>query len=201
MEKRHFSLVVVGSSAGGLKALQKVLCGLPRNFPLPTVVVQHLLPASRTLLPDLLARHCELNVKEAEDKESLKPGTIYIAPASYHLFVERGLTLALSQDEKVSFARPSIDVLFESASEAVGAGLIGIVLTGANADGARGAKKAKERGAEIIVQAPETAEVPAMPEAVIRLAQPQQVVPLDNISTLLLRMTKEIVPDSTSSHP
>jgi len=187
--KRKFELIVIGCSMGGMHALQVIFEALPQEFCVPIAVVQHRYKTSNEGLPAFLRRHSKLDVVDTTDKEWIKPGTVYLAPANYHLLVERG-ELSLSVDEKVEYSRPSVDVLFESAAEAYGAGVVGIVLTGANADGARGAKRIKERGGMVIVQDPATAEAPAMPQAAIELARVDRILPLQRIGPFLVELCR-----------
>lgn len=177
--------VVIGVSAGGLDALRTVIASLRPDFPLPVVVVQHLSPDSDSFLPVYLDTLAALTVKEAEDKELLTRQTVYIAPPDYHLLVEPDHRLSLSQEPKVNFSRPAVDVLFETAAEAYGPGLVGIVLTGANHDGAKGLARIKRLGGLTIVQSPETAFASAMPLAAIDAAKPDHVLPLDSIGPFL----------------
>lgn len=186
--ERCFRAVVIGVSAGGLDALTVLLPGLPEEFPLPVVVVQHLLPGSGGYLVESLDQKCALAVKEAEEKEALRPGCIYIAPPDYHLLVEWDETLSLSIDEKVHCSRPSIDVLFESAAYAWSSGVIGVILTGASADGAKGLALIKERGGMTIVQDPATAEQPIMPRAAIEATQVDYVLGLEEIGEKLIQL-------------
>lgn len=160
------SVVVIGCSLGGLNALQLILRGLPRGFATPIVLVQHRGKHSDDALSRLLGAHSALTVREPLDKERIEAGHVYVAPADYHLLVERG-TLALSTEAPVNYARPSIDVLFESAAESYSAGVIGVVLTGANHDGAAGAARIQARGGRLLVQDPDGAEARAMPLAAI----------------------------------
>lgn len=159
--------VVIGASAGGVQALSQILPALPGNFPLPILVVVHVPPRRDNALVQLLAAKCALHVKEAEDKEMISGGTIYFAPANYHLLVESGGTIALSSEEPVNHSRPAIDLLFETAADAYGPDLTGIVLTGANQDGADGLKAVGAAGGIAIAQDPATAEVATMPQAAI----------------------------------
>lgn len=175
----------MGASAGGMRAIATVLAALPDTFPLPIAIVQHLDPQADGYLPELLARRSRLAVKEAEDKEDLRPGTAYLAPPGYHLLVEPDHSLSLSVEEKVNWSRPAIDPLFESAAQAFGSALIGVVLTGANADGARGLAAVRARGGRTVVQDPETAEAPAMPRAALEAARAHHVVALEGIAPLL----------------
>ena len=159
--------VVIGASAGALEALLLILPALPADFPLPVLVVVHLPPDRDSLLPQLLSERCALRILEAEDKQPLEAGTAYFAPPDYHLLVEKGGWLALSSDEAVLFSRPSIDVLFESAADAYGAALVGIILSGANHDGAQGLRAVCQAGGLTLVQDPTTALSPVMPRAAL----------------------------------
>ena len=181
---KRYELIVIGCSMGGMHALQIIFNALPKEFPMPIAVVQHRYRTSNEGLPAFLRRHTALQVVDTTDKEWIKPGTVYLAPANYHLYVERG-ELSLSVDEAVAYSRPSIDVLFESAADAYGSALIGVVLTGANADGALGAARIKKRGGFVIVQDPATAESPAMPRAAIDAARVDRILPLERIGPFL----------------
>lgn len=177
--------IVIGGSAGALEALAVILPALPADFPLPVLLVIHIPPNKPSYLVEVLGRSTQLSVKEAEDKEPLCAGTLYVAPPSYHLLVERQRILSLSVDEPIHFSRPSIDVLFESAAEAYGAALLGLLLTGANADGARGIARIKEAGGVTMVQAPQTSSSPEMPEAALRLTRVDHVLPPLELGVLL----------------
>lgn len=185
MTESRREAVVLGASAGGMEALFNLLSSLPAHWPLSLSVVLHLHPEQDDALIDHYARHCPLAVKEAEDKEAILPGRVYFAPPDYHLLVERDRTFSLSRDEKVQHARPSIDVLFESAAEAYGAGLAGVILSGANADGARGLARVKELGGLTLVQDPSEAQHATMPLAAIAAATPHAVLGLERIGLLL----------------
>jgi|SRR5690349_10554699 len=187
--KKQYELVVIGCSMGGMHALQIIFGALPKDFPVPIAVVQHRYKTSNEGLPAFLRRHAKLDVVDTTDKEWIKPGTVYLAPANYHLLVERG-ELSLSVDEAVAYSRPSIDVLFESAAIAYSSGVIGVVLTGANADGARGAARIKERGGFVVVQDPATAESPAMPQAAIDATRVDRILPLDRIGPFLVELCR-----------
>jgi two-component system chemotaxis response regulator CheB len=179
-------VVVMGASMGGIEALGQVL---PRLTGAPSVVVVlHLASQRPSLVPDLLAAHCALPVKEAEDKEPLAPGTIYFAPPDHHLLIERTLCLALSGDGPVHHSRPSIDVLFESAAEALGPRLAAVLLTGANADGAAGLAVIAATGGTVVVQDPGTARAAEMPRAGLALCPGAHVLPLDAIAPFLNRL-------------
>jgi two-component system chemotaxis response regulator CheB len=190
---RPYELVAIGCSMGGMYALEKIFSVLPAAFPLPLVVVQHRYRTSDESLPAFFRRHSKLNVVDALDKQWISAGSVYLAPADYHLLVERNGErgeLSLSVDERVEYSRPSIDVLFESAADAYGAGVIAVVLTGANADGARGAKRIKQRGGFVIAQDPATAEARAMPEAAIAAARVDRILPLDRIGPFLVELCR-----------
>jgi two-component system chemotaxis response regulator CheB len=181
MSRNFAQAVVIGASAGALDALSSILPELPSNYPLPVMVVVHIPAHKESLLPSLLAAKCEMKVHEAEDKEPLAPGTIYVAPPDYHLLVEKDGSLSLSNDEEIMFSRPSIDALFESAADAFGDGLIGILLTGANDDGATGLKTIVEAGGTALIQEPSEAASPTMPLAAIKACPHAQVMGLTQI--------------------
>lgn len=180
--------VVIGSSAGGLDALNVVLATLPASFAWPVIIAQHAGPQAPSSLAELLGARIALRVKEAEEKEAIQFGWVYLAPPNYHLLVERDFTFSLAASDRVNFARPSVDVLFESAAEAYRSRLIGIILTGANSDGSRGLKRVKELGGMTIVQDPLTAYAAAMPLAAIREAEPAYVLPLQEVGPRLVAM-------------
>jgi two-component system chemotaxis response regulator CheB len=188
MEKGRYQLIVIGGSAGATTALMKLLPIFPVDYPLPIAVVQHLHPLQDSYFVERFDRSCDLTVKEAGDKEKLLPGHVYFAPVNYHLLIEPDKTFALSIDERVNYARPSIDVLFESAAEAYGPGLIGVVLTGANQDGAQGLRAIKDRGGLAIVQDPDTAESPYMPRAALEATLVDFILPLPDIGRLLVEI-------------
>jgi two-component system chemotaxis response regulator CheB len=176
-----YELVAVGCSWGGLAALGRLLDHLPDEVDLPIVVAQHRGPDSlRGALEAILQRGRGRPVVEVDDKDAIAPGRIYLAPPDYHLLVEPG-SFALSVDERVRHARPSIDVLFESAADAYGERVIGVVLTGANADGAAGLARIAERAGAAIVQDPETAEAREMPAAALGAVPAATVLALEAI--------------------
>jgi two-component system chemotaxis response regulator CheB len=163
----RYRAVVVGGSAGGLKALVDILSEIPAHFGLPVLVVQHLHASDGGALARHLARETSLPVVEPCDKERIEPGCVYVAPADYHMLVERSGTIALSVEERVNWSRPSIDVLFESAASAWGRSVIAIILSGANSDGAKGAQAVKAAGGLVIAQDADEAQHPFMPRAAI----------------------------------
>jgi two-component system chemotaxis response regulator CheB len=182
-------IIVVGASAGGLRALEVVLGALPTGFPVPIVAVQHRARESTDVFAEVLSRGTPLPVREVEDEDPLRAPGVYVAPPDYHVLVEPG-RLALSVDDPVSFSRPSIDVLFESAADAYGAGVLAVLLTGANADGANGMARVKAVGGIAIVQDPHTAESPEMPSAAIALAAVDRVVPLNDTAGEIIRIVR-----------
>jgi two-component system, chemotaxis family, protein-glutamate methylesterase/glutaminase len=180
-----YDVVVIGASWGGLKALEQLCAALPDDFPVPIVVAQHRdIDAEDQLLAKLLGRHTALRVIDADDKAPLRPGTVLLSPPGYHLLVSDGC-VELSVDEPVQFARPSIDVLFDSAADTYGAGVLGILLTGANADGADGLAEIARRGGRTVVQDPDTAERPEMPRAALARLRPDHVLSLEGVARLL----------------
>ena len=182
-----YELVVIGTSWGGLHALRRVLGGLPAKFDVPVVVVQHRHRDSDHLLVSLLQDHTALKVNEVEDKTELVAGGVYVAPAEYHVLVEDG-HLALSTEEPVRYSRPSIDVTFESAADSYGSRTIGVVMTGANDDGARGLRRIADRGGAAIVQDPSTAESAIMPAAALKLVPEAKVATIEQIGGIIAKL-------------
>jgi two-component system, chemotaxis family, protein-glutamate methylesterase/glutaminase len=187
-----YRAAVIGASAGGWNALKTILGVLPEDFPLAIMVVMHRHPHSDDYLEKSLDNDCAVRVKQADEKESIISGTVYFAPPNYHLLIEDIHTLSLSVAGPVNYSRPSIDVLFESAAYVYGDTLAGLILTGANNDGAGGLKKIKDMGGLVLVQDPETAEASAMPRAAIAATDPDFVLPLGEIGAFL----KDLVRDS-----
>ena len=182
-----FEMVVIGASLGGLKTLKVLLSGLPARFPSPVAIVQHRSTESDELLPRLLQESCALPVSEPEDKEEAVPSHVYVAPADYHLLVEKG-RFALSTEAPVNYSRPSVDVLFETAADSYGMAVVGVILTGANADGASGVRRVKRRGGLVVVQRPEDAESEVMPAAAIAAVHVDRVLPLMEIAPFLVKL-------------
>ncbi len=185
---RPIQAVVIAASAGGFQALMAILTGLPASFPLPIAVVLHLPDHHDSRLAELFGYRLALQSREARDKEFLQPGTVYFAPPAYHLSIEADHSFSLSCEERVCYARPSIDVLMLSAADAYGRHLAAILLTGANYDGAEGIAGAKLADGLAIVQDPATAEVSTMPEAAIRRLKPDLILSLAEIHSLLLKL-------------
>ncbi|MBA2525163.1 MAG: chemotaxis protein CheB [Pyrinomonadaceae bacterium] len=183
-----FEIVVVGASTGGLRALQVLLSGLPEEFPLPMVIVQHRGKDLETGLCEFLTRSSRLPVTEPEDKETVSPGHAYLAPRDYHLLIESG-SFALSTESPVGFARPSIDVLFESAANEYKERAIGMILTGANHDGARGLAAIKAQGGLTLVEDPVTAACREMPDAAINLTKVDWILPLQEMAAELHKLS------------
>jgi two-component system chemotaxis response regulator CheB len=188
--KKPYCVVGIGTSWGGLAALTKLLGDLPENFSLPLVVVQHRSKDSDRLLTDLLQGATKLRVCEAEDKDPLTPGTVHVAPADYHVLIDSGY-LSLSIEEPVRFSRPSIDVMFSSAADTYGARAIGVLLTGANEDGARGLAQLAKRGGRALVQDPRSAEIPIMPLAAVRMVPTAEVLALEGLAPRLVKLSLE----------
>ncbi len=190
-------LIVIGCSLGGMQALQTIFSALTTEFCVAIAIVQHRHKKSNESLPSFFRRNSKLRVVDVEDRQPIKQGYVYLAPADYHLYVEKGV-FSLSVDAAVGFSRPSIDVLFESAADAYGDRVLGVVLTGANADGARGLQRIKARGGMVIVQDPKTAEAPAMPQAAIDAVRVDRILPLDSIGPFLVEVCRD-APSITAS--
>jgi two-component system chemotaxis response regulator CheB len=182
--------VVVGASAGGVEALLKIFRTLPRGYRLPILTVLHVPDQRRSHLAEVFAQNLKIPVKEADDKETIAPGTLYFAGPGYHLSVESDFSLSLSQEERVFHSRPSIDVLFESAADAFGERLAGVLLTGANNDGARGMARISEYGGLTVVQDPAQALARTMPDAALALHTPDFLLPLPDIGSLLVELER-----------
>lgn len=180
--------IVVGASAGGVSALLTVFAALPADYAIALLCVLHLPEDRHSQLAEVFSRRLQRPVQEARDKESVVPGMIYVAGPGYHLSVERDRSLSLSQEDRVHFSRPSIDILFESAADAYGDGLVGVLLTGANEDGARGLARIKEHGGTTLIQDPHEAQVAVMPEAALALHRPDHILPLNGIGQLLAKL-------------
>lgn len=180
-----YRIIVIGTSLGGLQAMETLLSGLTDQFPIPIAVVQHRQKDFHETMQELLSGHCDLTVTEAADKQAIEAGHVYLAPPDYHLLVDDD-HFSLSIDPPVSYSRPSIDVLFSSAADVYGPGVIGVLLTGANFDGARGLARVKLRGGVTVVHDPATAAAPEMPLAAIKTGQVDKILPLDDIAPFLV---------------
>jgi two-component system, chemotaxis family, protein-glutamate methylesterase/glutaminase len=185
MTREDLDAIVVGGSAGSLEALSHIFPALPKDFPVPILVVVHMPPDKRSMLPEVLQNKCAIAVREARDKEPIQAGTAYFAPPDYHLLVESDGYLSLSYDEPQLFSRPSIDVLFESAADVYGARLLGIILSGANSDGAAGLRQVVAEGGMALVQSPESAHADAMPLAALAMCSGARSLDMDQIAQCL----------------
>lgn len=190
------SLLLIGTSAGGIEALKHIINKLPNPFPIPIIVVQHLSSKFESYLPLILENISGIPCKEVEDKDRLMENTIYVAPPNYHVLVEKNFTLSLSTEKRVSYARPSIDVTFETAADAYKNELVGILLTGANSDGAKGMEMIHTYGGLTVIQDPETAYAKEMPLSALRLFQPDYCLDIREIRQLILEITEREVDTS-----
>ncbi|MBU1564729.1 MAG: chemotaxis protein CheB [Proteobacteria bacterium] len=195
MDNRTYKAIAIGGSAGSMDVLLRLFACLPKKFSLPIIVVCHLHPCDEGGLIEVFTRHAPLIVKEVADKELIQAGHIYFPPANYHLLVERDRTFALSIDAKVNYSRPSIDVFFESAAAVWGDELIGIILTGANKDGAAGIQVIKKHGGLTIAQDPREAAYPAMVQAAIDTGDVDQILCTEEICKFL-----QMLPVSCTGH-
>jgi two-component system chemotaxis response regulator CheB len=182
--------IVIGASAGGIVALLEIFPHLPADFHIPIIFVLHLPASVPSLLADVFEKKIKLKIKEADEKEPIFPGTIYYAPAGYHLLIEADKTFSLSTEDPVCFSRPSIDVLFESAASSYKNKLVGILLTGANTDGSLGLKRIKELGGLTIIQDPNEAAISLMPESARPYVRPENILTLKKITSFLLDIDK-----------
>jgi len=183
-----YSIVAMGTSWGGLSAMSKLLGSLPEGFAILIVLVQHRSKDCDRLLVQLLQDATDLKVCEIEDKDVMRAGTVHVAPADYHVLVESGY-LSLTLEEPIRFSRPSIDVMFTSAADAYGPATIGVILTGANEDGARGLADIAKRGGCALIQDPKTAEIKMMPEAALKAAPTAEVFSLDDLAPRLIELS------------
>jgi two-component system chemotaxis response regulator CheB len=177
--------VAIGASAGAVQALMRILPALPAGYGLPVLIVVHVPPDRGNALVPLFQTKCRIEVKEAEDKEPARAGVVYFAPSDYHLLVEADGSLSLSSDELVNHSRPSIDVLFESCADAYGPSLAGVILTGANHDGARGLRAVAEAGGVVLVEQPGGAHAPTMPAAALAACPSAKEKTLEAIASYL----------------
>ena len=186
-----YEAIVIGVSSGGMNAMKLIFFLLPKGFNTPIIIVQHIGAHSDNQLIKLLNDKSNLSIKEADEKEKIVPGKVYLAPPNYHLMIERDKTFSLTVDERVNFARPSIDVLFESAAGAYKNKLIGVILTGSSSDGTAGLKKIKEYGGLTIAQDPKTAESAYMPASAIAAIKPDYILSLEDIIKLLIKIDNQ----------
>lgn len=193
---KRFQAVAIGCSAGGIKALHEILPLLPADFALPVIVVCHSGPSARDLLSAVISRGCPLPVAEAEERSPALPGRVHVAPPDYHLLVEDDGTFSLSVDKRVNNVRPAIDILLETASDTWGEGLLAVLLTGANDDGAAGMAAVRRAGGTCIVQDPEGATAETMPRAAIARGGADWIAPLDRIAFLITSLCGVSAPAS-----
>lgn len=186
-----YKAIVIGSSTGGFYALKRIITALPEGFALPILIVQHISSNSDNFMAKYLDNLSHVTVKEADEKEKILPSTVYIAPPNYHMLMEEDFTISLSTEQKRNYARPSVDVLFETAALAFGDQVIGVVLTGANNDGAKGLLAIKDAGGLTMVQNPDESEAYLMPRSAIEVAAPHFVLSLDEITNKLVELDKE----------
>jgi two-component system, chemotaxis family, protein-glutamate methylesterase/glutaminase len=180
--------IVVGASAGGIEAMMQIFSPLPLNYPLPIISVIHMPDNHDSHLAEVFQQWTRIKVQDAEDKATIQQGRLYFAPAGYHLLVEQDATFSLSCEMPVNYSRPSIDLMMQTAAQAYGSGLLGILLTGANLDGALGMQSIKQHGGVTIVQAPLEAKSGTMPKEAIKLQTPDLIQGLTEIKNMLLRL-------------
>ncbi|SNS70158.1 CheB methylesterase [Belliella buryatensis] len=189
---KSFRIILIGSSAGGLQAIMQILPELSKEYPIPIILVQHRAKEPKDLLEEVLQHKTKLKVKQADEKEKILPGHIYVAPPDYHLLIEQNETFSLSSDEPVQYSRPSIDVLFESAASVYGASLLAIILTGANQDGTQGLKAIKSKNGYTISQNPKEATFQLMPESAIASNTIDKVLNLNEIKQFLINLSNHV---------
>ncbi len=184
----RYKAIVIGTSAGGIEASIQVLGKLPVQLAVPVILVQHLHKDQDASLIQFYNDRIALRIETAKEKEQVQPGRVYVAPPDYHLLIERDETFSLSVDEKVNYSRPSIDVLFESAADVYGADLIGVLMTGANHDGALGLQRIKEYGGKTLVEDPATARFSEMPKSALACTEVDYVLPLNELGDVLFTL-------------
>ncbi len=189
--EKSYKIVTIGVSAGGMAALTEILSALPESFSMSIVIVQHKKEGQDDFLTTYLSQKCSLKITEAKEKHPILPGTVYIAPSGYHLLIERDFTFSLSIDPPVHFSRPSIDVLFESAADAYGNNLIGVILTGASSDGSLGLKRIRQKNGLALIQDPKSAEVNVMPLSALDISGADHVQALEEIGPFLVKIDSE----------
>jgi two-component system chemotaxis response regulator CheB len=199
MDVARITAVVIGGSAGSFSALKQLLPALPTNLLIPVLIVIHQPPDRRSVLVEIFGHYRHLRVKEAEDKEPLEGGTVYFAPPGYHFLVESDRSVALATDAPVHHSRPSIDVLFESAAGIFRSGLLGVVLSGANEDGAAGLSAVARCGGYPVVQRPDTADHPEMPAAALAAVPGATLVTLESLESLFAGLPHRSGPDAGST--
>jgi two-component system chemotaxis response regulator CheB len=189
-EKGRYELLIIGGSAGSLNVALSIIPTLTKQMNVSVIIIFHRKNTEDTGLLEMMAHRTSYTVREAGDKDELIPGVIYLAPPDYHVLVERDKTITLDDSEKVNYSRPSIDVTMQSAADVYGERLMCVLLSGANADGAKGMVDAKKQGACIVVQDPETAEVPFMPQSALHLLKADVLLNKDDLSSLVNELTR-----------
>ncbi|UOE42021.1 chemotaxis protein CheB [Chryseobacterium suipulveris] len=188
--KKNCEALIIGGSAGSLDVLLKTLPKLHSVLSFPIILVLHRKPGQDSLLTELLKSRTKLQVKEAEEKEKILPSTIYIAPPNYHLLIEKDRTFSLDASEKVNFSRPAIDVTLENAADVYGENLVALLLSGSNTDGTVGLKTVKEHGGTILVQHPESATSPFMPENAARNSEPDAILQIEEMPNYINQLSE-----------
>ena len=188
VESRKCSALIIGGSAGSLDVLLEIFPDLSSDINFPIILVTHRKTGNDSLLSDLLKNRTKLTVNEAEEKEIILPGNVYIAPADYHLLIEENHTISLDYSEKVNYSRPSIDVTFQSAAEIFKDELVCILLSGSNADGVAGLKIANSFGGLVVVQNPNTAIMPYMPQQAVNEVKPVVVLDAFNMAEFINKL-------------
>ncbi|HMJ68632.1 MAG TPA: chemotaxis protein CheB [Cyclobacteriaceae bacterium] len=177
--------IVIGGSAGSLSMVLRIVPLLRKNMNVSVLIVMHRMPSAEdNVLQEVLESRTSFEVREVEDKDLLKPGTIYVAPPDYHVLVEKDRTLTLDYSEKVNFSRPSIDVTFESAAEVCGTSLVCVLLSGANADGVTGLVKVKEKGGRVVIQDPASADFAFMPQKALEQVTADLLITENNVEMI-----------------
>lgn len=192
MEKedlKGIEIILIGGSAGSLEVIFKLVSALGDHCSIPVVLIIHRLKTSDGGLSKILSQKTKLSVREPFDKEVIRPGTIYLAPPDYHLLIETDRTFSLDFSEKVNFSRPSIDPTFETAAECFKATAVAILLSGASADGVEGLKAIKKAGGTVVIQDPDSAQTPYMPEQALEVLRPDHILSGDQIAELVSRIS------------
>ncbi len=185
-----YKAVVIGASAGGFELLTELLGKLPATFPLPVLIVVHTASCGGSLAK-ALSKSSQLPVLEGVDKETIKPGSVIVAPGGYHMLAEAEGYISLCAGERVAHSKPSVDVLFESAADVYEDGLIGVILSGANKDGAQGMMHLCEKGGMPVVQNPDTAVAPVMPKAVLKECDVEHVLSPEELPDFLVKLVQK----------
>jgi len=191
-EKPCFEAILIGGSAGGFKALKQILPAFVSDRMPGVIIAMHRTWDSDDYLETALDAICPLKVRQVDPGAAIDPGAVFVAPPNYHLLIEDDRTFALSIEHPVNYARPSIDVLFESAAEVFEKRMVGVILTGANNDGSKGLERVKHCGGMTVVQDPTTAETPSMPSSAIRFVDPDHILPLHQIGPFLGQLRRDV---------